>query len=169
MARAAINDIRGLETPLRLSLETFGSTALRLTGLSIVSALGIVAGAIVFVLPAVFLSIWWSVCGPALVIEGRGVIDSLKRSTELTDGYRWRVFGYLVAYYVLSWIAVEALYALVRGVDNWAVQRWVYVIGAVVQAVKVRPIAAGAAIAIYSELRTIKEGDEPDAMAAAFD
>lgn len=168
LARATINDIRGVETPIGQSLETFGSTALRLSGLSVVSAMGILVGAVFFVIPAIVLSVWWSVCGPALVIEGRGVTDSMKRSIDLTDGYRWRLFAVLLAYYALSWITIQVIYAFVKGIHDWEIQRWAYVGGAVLQAILIRPVTAVATVAIYYELRTIKDGDEPDAVAAVF-
>jgi hypothetical protein len=37
------------------------------------------------------------VAAPAAVAEGRGVIDALRRSVELTRGSRWAVFNLVIA------------------------------------------------------------------------
>lgn len=65
-------------------------------------------GYLMLIVPGVIFSLMFAVCIPAAVVEGLGPVAALKRSAELTKGYRGLVFitfflwGLLVA--VLSWV-----------------------------------------------------------------
>ena len=63
-----------------------------LLALCVAQSLAIVLGALL-VVPALYLMTLWAVAVPAMLVEGTGVGDSLRRSAELTDGRRWRVLG----------------------------------------------------------------------------
>ena len=51
-----------------------------------------VLGTILFIIPGIYLSLIYYVVTPVAVIEGLGVGESLSRSSELTQGQRWRIF-----------------------------------------------------------------------------
>jgi hypothetical protein len=65
-------------------------------------------GYLLLIVPGVIFSLMFAVCVPVAVVEGRGPIDSLKRSKELTDGYKGLIFitfflwGLLVM--ALTWV-----------------------------------------------------------------
>jgi hypothetical protein len=71
---------------------------------------GVIAlvGYVMLIVPGVIVSLMLAVSVPVAVVEGLGPIDSLKRSKELTDGYKGLIFatyflwGLLAA--VLAWI-----------------------------------------------------------------
>jgi glycerophosphoryl diester phosphodiesterase family protein len=44
------------------------------------------------IVPGIMLSIRWALTIPVAVLEDKGLRESLTRSSELTDGHRWRVF-----------------------------------------------------------------------------
>ena len=77
-------------------------------GVSLLHALIIVVGYVLLIVPGVIFSLMFAVSVPAAVVEGRGIIDSLKRSCELTKGYKGLVFitfflwGLLII--VLNWV-----------------------------------------------------------------
>lgn len=70
---------------------------------SLVTGLGFV----LLIVPGVIFSLMFAVCVPAAVVEGLGPLDALKRSHELTKGYKGMIFitfflwGLLVT--VLGW------------------------------------------------------------------
>ena len=74
-----------------------------------------VLGYVLLVVPGIIFSLMFAVCVPAAVLEGRGVMDSLKRSYRLTDGYK----GLLLETYFLWGLLVLAL----NGVLIWSFAR----------------------------------------------
>ena len=91
--------------------------------LAIVSQLGLLNGIILglfgllvvllFGIPAVVLVIYLAVrlcvALPALVIEGKGIVGSLKRSWSLTGGSFWHVLGYVVLFFIIITVISMAL------------------------------------------------------------
>lgn len=72
---------------------------------------GLVAmvGYVLFIVPGVILSLMFAVCVPVAVIEMRGPIESMKRSQEMTSGYK----GLMFITYFLWWLLVLGLTLLV--------------------------------------------------------
>ncbi|MDT5270232.1 MAG: hypothetical protein QOH49_2418 [Acidobacteriota bacterium] len=52
----------------------------------------VVAGYVMLIVPGVIFSLMFAVCIPAAVVEGLGPIAALKRSHELTKGYKGMIF-----------------------------------------------------------------------------
>ena len=71
-------------------------------GVAILSGLGIVIGLVLLVVPGLYLATLWAVAVPVIVIERAGVGGSFSRSSELTDGRRWRVFGALLVMGIIT-------------------------------------------------------------------
>jgi len=80
---------------------------LSLSLLTFASAIAIGFGLAVLVVPGVILCLMWIVAIPAMVVEERGVFDSLGRSFDLTRG-NWR--GILLI--VLTFIVIELILPL---------------------------------------------------------
>lgn len=112
-----------------------------------------------FIVAAMFLTMLW-VAVPVAVIERPGVIASLGRSTQLTKGYRWRIFAIVVILLVLAAVVTVPLQRFV-----------VYVIPTTTAFVLVNLVVTaffGALWAVisavgYHDLRVAKEGiDDED-------
>lgn len=71
----------------RIKGQIFGVMRLSL----LVSFVSIMA-CFAFVVPGIILFIMWSLSIPSKILEGRGVLDSMSRSMELTKGSRGRIF-----------------------------------------------------------------------------
>src|SRR5262249_44092671 len=88
---ASIQELRGH----RVGFREFCGRGLAQGGVAIrvalLSGIGLIVGFIALVIPAIILYVVWWVAIPVAVIERRGAIDSLRRSAELTKGYRWRI------------------------------------------------------------------------------
>ena len=89
-------------------------------GLSIVTGIGLIAGLVLLVVPAVILSVRWFVSVPALIGEEVGVFAALGRSWEETKGRFWPIFIVLIAVYALM-IPGMALLALNEITPNFGV------------------------------------------------
>jgi hypothetical protein len=77
---------------LRRSLPTLPTVVIA-TG---VSSVALLAGTIL-VVPGLFLLAIWAVVAQAAAIEGGSWIGALRRSAELTRGYRWHALGLVLA------------------------------------------------------------------------
>ena len=152
---------------IRYAAGRFG----RLFGLALLSNLIIIVGLVLFIIPGLFLMTMFAVSVPALLAERLTISDSLKRSTALTKGYRWQVFGLLalivlgllaavfVAGVVIALIfpaAVDAEFGLVD-IVIWLWTGLYYAVLSVTTAT------------IYYRLREIKEGLGIEQLAAVFD
>jgi hypothetical protein len=112
---ATIQELRGH----RVGFREFCARGLAQGGVAIrvalLSAIGFFFGFIALVVPAFVLYVMWWVAIPVAVIERGGAIDSLRRSTDLTKGYRWKIFGLMLAFFVAA-IAVGIVVVAVGGV-----------------------------------------------------
>lgn len=61
-------------------------------GMSIVSAIGIVLGLILLIVPGVIVMVRWSAATGYLIGERSGVIESLSESWDATRGHGWSIF-----------------------------------------------------------------------------
>ena len=128
---------------------------------SILSTLGIFGGALFFLIPGIILALMWIVAIPVRVVEHRDALECFSRSSELSRGYRWQVFGLLLVYVVLAiafGISIALVGVLVEPLLTNAISNVITV-----------PIAACGVASIYYELRVAKEGIGPEALAAVFD
>lgn len=64
-----------------------------LWGAAILSGIGVAFGMLLFIIPGLILLCMWAVAVPACVVEELGPVESLKRSAQLTRGYRFSIFA----------------------------------------------------------------------------
>jgi hypothetical protein len=172
--------LNGRSVPFSDSLRAGARFMLPLLGLGIVQTLGVMLGLVLLIVPGLILAVMWTVSAPSLVVEQRGVFESLQRSRDLTRGHRWSIFGLLVVYMILSMIVggvvagvgLAAGVSTMRGVAALTTYTPVVVISTFLSSLtngfQGVLVAAGAA-SIYYELRTTKEGVAPDQLASIFD
>jgi hypothetical protein len=141
------------------------SLILPVIGVAILTGLIVGIGAILLIVPGLIAAVMLWVAIPAAVVERRGVIESLKRSAELTKGYRWSVFGILLIIVVAGIVVgfvVQFILLPVGGYSLYAVGTWV------VQAAFGAFSATAAAVGYYF-LRVAKEGADIVEIARVFD
>jgi hypothetical protein len=112
----------------------------------------------------VYLFVRWIAVVPVTVIERSGVIQSLRRSSALTEGHRWAILGLAVLYAVATLVLHAVLNVVLPGavVDltrlpssaAWYAPTAILVLVQIATSV----IVAVGIAAIYFELRQIKEG-----------
>jgi hypothetical protein len=95
VAHAAFESFMGNRVTIRSAFLRAASRTGRLILLGLTAGLGIGFSALLFVFPCIILTCMWSVIIPSCVIEGLGVMDSLRRSRSLTKGYKWKILALL--------------------------------------------------------------------------
>ncbi len=135
-------------------------------GLSILQILIVIVGFIpiiypVFYLlffPVVYFILALSIAPQALIIERKGVIDSIRRSIFLTNGNKLKIFGYMLVYTLFLFAAVvigrQITLVLERAGATVGIQR---LIEHLIQ-VSMFPVNACLFILVYYNLRIGKEG-----------
>ncbi len=82
-------------------LEDSGILILRFLGLYVVMMFILFFSALFFIIPAIFLGIRLSLASSVIVLEKRGVFESLGRSWELTQNYWWATFTLFFIMYII--------------------------------------------------------------------
>jgi hypothetical protein len=161
---AAFQDMRRRPVRLADSLNVGLRRFLPLLGLAFVGGVLMLLGMILLIIPGLILNSMWFVGVAACVVERLGPWASLRRSRELTKGYRWKLFGLtllvLVAGLSSSGIAslLTALAGPVAGLTGQLI--WTGISAAF----------TGIVISVtYYDLRVIKEGIDIDQITAVFD
>jgi len=85
-------------------LKSISPKLLPLLGLTIVLSILISIGLVLLIIPGIIMLLVWFVAVPVLIIEDKGVFESMSRSGELTKSNRWRIFGLMVVVYVAVFV-----------------------------------------------------------------
>ena len=172
---ATVQELRGR----RVAFGEFFGRGLAQAGAAIrvalLSGILLILAFIALVVPGlVFYTMWW-VAIPVAVIERPGAVASLRRSAWLTAGNRWRVFGLILCFFVLSVLAVILLGALIgaavvlaTGAGEAGVDAASIIVGWLLTALFMAAQAVLTAVSYY-HLRVAKEGIGIDDIAAVFD
>lgn len=160
------------------ALRTGLGLALPMIGLGLVQGLGIGLGFLLLLVPGIILSVNWSLTGPVRVIEGAPVSGSFGRSTRLTEGYRWTIFGLALLLGVVNGV-LDQVVNLIQGMIGPGViysspagfnvaEAGVLLLSTLFSAVIALLQTVGVSV-IYFELRRINEGFGYEALASIFD
>jgi hypothetical protein len=111
--RAIADTYLGRETSARDSLRYAANRLGATLWLTIVLAVGLVAGFVALILPGIWLWIAWSVAYPVMLVEGTGGVAALRRSFKLVETRWWATLGRMaVAYILVGVITTVATFAL---------------------------------------------------------
>jgi hypothetical protein len=128
-------------------------------------ALCIFGGMFLLVIPGLVVMCMLWVAVPVAVVEKPGVLASLRRSRELTDGYKWPIFWLNV---LLIAVNVGATFVLtlyfLAGVDSSKADLWLTLLLLPLSSFWAVTAAVG-----YHDLRLVKEGVDVAALASVFD
>jgi hypothetical protein len=135
-----------------------------LAGMEILLALGLVAGGIALVIPAIWLYVSWLVAAPALLIERVGAARALGRSRKLVRGRWWPTAAVLIVASIMVSVVSGALQALLAAVASLPSQpslvlavALVTVSGAI-STIVAQPFHAAVSTILYYDLRVRHEG-----------
>lgn len=155
--------LRGDPAPIGAALGQGIARALPVLGVAILSTVCIMLGFVLLIIPGliVMTALWVAI--PVAVVEKPGIVASLKRSVDLTAGYRWSIFAiiFLVG-------AIERFATFI--VENMGVSNIGIYLGALLAIVAVVSAIDSVVTAVgYHDLRVAKEGVDTEQIASVFD
>lgn len=138
------------------------SFLLPVIGVLVLTMLIIFGGLILFIIPGLIAAIALFVAIPVAVVEKPGVMNSLKRSWNLTTGYRWSIFW---AYLLLGLInTILAAVMTVFILKNFQL----YFFGTAILAILFNSLNSTMAAVGYLQLRGIKDNVVVDDLVDVF-
>jgi hypothetical protein len=161
----AFEDMRGRRVDLIASMKVGLSRVLPVLGVALLVGLLSGLSAILLIFPAFIVVTMLFVAMPVCIVEQLGPVASLKRSSQLTKGHRWKIFG--------LWLLVM----IAAGVVSLILSKIAGTLGGPAAAMIVElgwNALAGAFNAVmvvvtYHDLRVAKEGVDTDQIASVFD
>ncbi|MCX7358972.1 MAG: glycerophosphoryl diester phosphodiesterase membrane domain-containing protein [Alphaproteobacteria bacterium] len=177
LTRAAIDDLSGNGVKFGAAIADGLRYFFPLLIVGILAGLGTGLGFILLVVPGIMLAVRWVVSAPIVVVEKEGPTSALGRAAELTKGNRWAIFGLVLLYFVLSYVAqilVGLLVAAVAGQDqsmvgNIALASLVLAVSMALMTALLSLVSTLGTASLYFELRRVKEGVSVDDLAKVFD
>lgn len=130
-----------------------------ITGL--LSALGIMLGLVLLIIPGLVLLTWWAVASPVVVLENKSGPAALGRSRELVKGHGWTVFGLILVVNIVTSIVAEILGAILRSVLSFSEIAQIFG-GLAIPNILLGPISALLSVVIYWALRGDSAGGGVD-------
>ncbi|HVC07808.1 MAG TPA: YciC family protein [Solirubrobacterales bacterium] len=129
-----------------------------LIGASLLFALGVGIGFVLFVIPGLILLTIWYVFAPVIVVERTGVLAAFGRSRALVRGDGWRVFAAIFVVFMVTAIAGLLLSAIGASIASGAIVRIVF---SAIASTLTAPIEALLASVLYFRLRAIRDAAGP--------
>jgi hypothetical protein len=169
--RAVADTYLGRETSARASLAYAGDRLAATLWLTIVLALGLLAGFLALFLPGIWLYIAWAVVYPVMLVEGIGGVAALKRSFKLVETRWWATAGRMAVTYNLVGVVTVVATLLFIAPTEWFIDDTSF--GALilehaanlVVSLVTTPFVAAVTTLVYFDLRVRKEGFDPAQLA----
>jgi hypothetical protein len=128
--------------------------------------IGLLAIPLLIIFPlGIVCFIRWSMSSYAVIIEGDGPIQCLRRSWNLTKGAWWHTLGVLFVVgilYLIIAVLVEGLFAAIGGLatvsGSAAVGGFFITLGSAISGIFITPFASTIGVVLYYELRARHEG-----------
>jgi hypothetical protein len=170
--RISLSAYLGDEVGWRDSLRFAVRRILPLTALLAVTTLGLLAGTLLCLVPALWLQGIWAVAVPVLLVEDLGPLASLRRSQQLVRGRFWPVLGTLLVggllVSFLQGILVAPVIVLQVLEVDFVVTSVLTGLASFVGSALTTPLAAALAAVIYVDLRVRKEAYDLELMAGGL-
>lgn len=119
---------------------------------------------ILLIVPGLILFTMWFVATPVCVVERLGPNASMRRSTQLTKGHRWKVFGL-----ILLLVIISAVVSPLIEFGLAAISTTLSLVGTLIWNGIWGAFYAIAVVVTYHDLRVAKEGINIEQIASVFD
>lgn len=137
-------------------------------GLTILQSLVVTLGFMAMVIPGVYLALALSLAVETLIIERKGVIESMKRSFFLTRGKKMEIFFFTLVLTLTSLVLEKVLDLIFSVVDQSQMAVNIESINVLFTQALLAPFAACVFILIYFNCRIEKEGFDLEHMVEQF-
>ena len=165
MLHVAFQDIGGRPVSLTEAARVGLGRLLPLIGLSICTGLAFGLGLLLFIVPGLILLTMWYVASAACIDERLGVFASMERSSVLTKGHRWAIFGTWLLLIISGAILAPAVDALAGLTGNAGL----ITAASLVWSAMTTAFGMVFGGVMYYELRVAKEGIDIHQIAAVFE
>jgi hypothetical protein len=165
MLHIAFQDMGGRRISLSESVRAALRRWLPLIGLMICAGVAIAVGMLLLIVPGLILMTMWYVANPVCIVERLGVFASMERSSALTKGHRWAIFGT----WLLIAIASAIMTAVIKGVLGLTGSNGLATVGSAAWTALAMAFGTIFVVAIYHDLRVAKEGVDTRQIAAVFE
>ncbi len=139
---------------------------------SLLVGICVMFGLLLLIVPGIIIYLMFSVAIPVMMAEGRGVTDSMSRSSELTKGSRPMIFLLIIVMGMVSGgvsTVCNALFARIAAAyGDAAMDRITLSLSSAVSDTITAAFGAVLIAALYVELRNAKEGASTDEIADVF-
>ncbi|WP_020662396.1 hypothetical protein [Amycolatopsis benzoatilytica] len=174
--------VLGRPVDFRSALREAAPRLLPLLAVTVLYTLATIVAAAFCLLPAVVPYVFWSLAGPALVLERGTVRQAFSRSAKLVSGMFWRVLGVLLLAAVIGWVITTVIglpFSLGSGVfsgmfDPQAAAPKISTgglvlqsVGTVIAATIVTPFTSLVTVVLYIDQRMRREGMDIELARAA--
>lgn len=162
--RAVADAYLGEEVGWRPSLGFALHRLPAIVGVALLSGILVGLGALLCVIPGIYLYVAFTVAVPVLLVEGARPVRALGRSRELVRGRWWGTCGVAVVGYLLVSIVTLALTGLVVGIAfanparNTVTGFVLNTVATTIGSMIATPAAAAFITVLYIDLRVRKEG-----------
>lgn len=167
-----VSDLNGRRASFAACLATGLKSFLPLAAIAILTSLGVAGGLLLLIVPGIILGLGWSVAIPVRVVEHAPILGVFGRSWQLTGGHRGSIFGLFVIFF-LGAVALQLAILPFRGAifdaSGVVAPSIIYVVFGAIIRVVLAMFGATMVGVLYYELRSVKEGIGPEALAAVFD
>jgi hypothetical protein len=161
----AFQDMRGRPVNLGEALRVAFGRLLPIIGVSICVGFGVFLASLLLLVPGLILMTMWYVATPVCVVEQQGAFASMGRSSELTKGHRWKIFGMILLVVFAGGIAQLITLALLAQVENSVLT----IVGSLIWNGVWGAFYAIFVVVTYHDLRVAKEGVDVHEIASVFD
>lgn len=135
----------------------------------LLSSLLTLAGSLAIVIPGLMIyTVLWIVV-PVTVVERPGIVASLRRSGDLTKGYRWQIFGLILILGVADGGIVGMIEGLIAPSEATVASLLPYFLISLAATSALTAFEAVVTTVTYYRLRTLKEGSAIFETARIFD
>jgi hypothetical protein len=146
---------------IRRGSARFGPVVAASVLLGIVTMLGF----FLLIVPGIIWTVMLYVTLPACVVERLGPSESFSRSSVLTRGFRWPIFGVVAVVAIIEIVVNQIIFAWLGHAVSWLAFVIVYVLWIAL----VRAYDSVLVTIVYHDLRVAKEGIDLDRIASVFD
>jgi hypothetical protein len=146
-------ELRADPKPLRRCIGDAATRLPAIIGVSLLTLLATAVGLLLLVVPGILWYCMFWLAIPAVVIERRGTLASLKRSRILTMRLRGSIFGVLL----VVWLIEQAIGVLV-GTALVSLSAGANLVAGLILLMLASPVTGVAAAVAYHDIRVYKEG-----------
>jgi hypothetical protein len=162
-----VKELQGQHASIAQCVSTGFSRMVPTLGVVLLSILAMAGGFVMLIIPGIVVVCMLYVATPACVIERPGVIGALRRSRDLTSGFKTHIFGLRLVLYCISWATTQLQKAIFEPHDLASLKVNMYVSLGV--EVALGSLGAVMAAVAYYYLRAEKEGTTATELAKVFE